>query len=200
MPVKNIVFDFGGVLIDWNPKYLYRRLFDTEREVEWFLENICTNEWNVQQDAGRSLEDGTKLLAEQFPEQREKIEWFYKGWTEMLGGPIQRNVELLEPLKGKYRMFGLTNWSAETFPIALKRYHFLQNFEDIVVSGVEKLIKPYPGIYHVLLERNNLQPKECLFMDDNIKNIEAADKIGFQTIHVNNDLDLRKSLEDMHIL
>ena len=124
--IKNIVFDLGGVLIDWNPKYVFRTVFDTEQEVDDFLANICTMEWNVQQDAGRSLVEATQVLSEKHPQWAKEIALYYGRWEEMLGGPIAANVAVLEELihSKKYRVLALTNWSAETFPIAQSRYDF----------------------------------------------------------------------------
>ena len=123
--IKNIIFDFGGVLIDWDPVYLYRKIFDDEKEMEHFLENICTSEWNVQQDAGRPLVEATKLLQTKHPEHKEMIGHFYNRWEEMIGGDIKENVRVLELLNPKYPIYGLTNWSAETITIAYDKFDFL---------------------------------------------------------------------------
>lgn len=200
MSIKNIVFDFGGVLIDWNPRYLYKTMFDTEAEMEWFLANICTDAWNIQQDAGRTMAEATRILQSKHSNYHDLIQNFYDGWEQMLKGPIDENVALIELLQKKYRLFGLTNWSSETFPIALARYDFLHEFEDIVVSGDEKLIKPDPAIYEVLLNRNHLIAKECLFLDDNLKNIEAAKAMGFHTIHIDGKIVLKQELKELNVL
>lgn len=185
---KNIIFDLGGVLIDWNPRYMYRKIFFEESKMEWFLENVCTFEWNEEQDGGRSIAEANKLVIDKYPEWTEEIEAFYGRWPEMLGGPIESTVEILNQVQQQknYRLFALTNWSHETFPIAQERYAFLQYFEDIVVSGTEKLKKPDPAIYKLLLDRNELLAEECLFIDDNKRNAEAARKMGIETIHFNN--------------
>jgi len=188
--LKNIIFDFGGVLIDWNPAYLYRKIFDTEEKVTFFLENVCNQEWNTQQDAGRSLDEATRLLQEQHPEYQNEIAMYYGRWNEMLGGIIEQNTRLIKPLKTKYKVYGLTNWSAETLPIAMAQYDFFADLDGIVVSGDEKLIKPDPQIYQVLIDRYSVCPKESLFIDDNFENIEAAQKLGFQTIHLTKDVNL----------
>ena len=167
--VRNVIFDLGGVLIDWQPSRLYNTIFDTPEEIEWFLSNICTMEWNVLQDAGRSLHDATKVLQEKHPEWHDEIAAYYDRWPEMLVGPISGTVEILSILKQRrsHRLFALTNWSAETFPIALEKYEFLQYFEGIVVSGEEKTKKPESKIYSTLLDRYTLIAEECLFIDDN---------------------------------
>lgn len=198
--IKNIIFDFGGVLLDWNPEYLYSSIFQDKKEMDFFLTNICTPEWNLKQDAGRSLKTGTLELTEKFFEYNHEIKLYYERWTEMLGGEIHENVNLINPLKEKYKLYGLTNWSAETLPKAMAMYSFFEKFDGIVVSGVEKLVKPNERIYRVLLSRYSLEAAECLFIDDNKNNIEAANKIGFQTIHLAKNVNLKQELQQLHIL
>lgn len=198
--VKNIIFDFGGVLIDWNPVYLYKKEFDNESDMNYFLENICSPEWNVQQDAGRPLSEATRLLQKEHPEYKEMIGHYYGRWEEMLGGLFEESVRVLHLLKEKYPIYGLTNWSAETITIAYEKYDFFNHLKGIVVSGDEKLIKPDPKLYQILLGRYNLEAEESLFIDDNINNIEAAQKMGFQTIHFTKDTDLEKEIKEMGAL
>jgi 2-haloacid dehalogenase len=192
--INTIIFDFGGVLVDWNPRYLYRQEFEDEATMEYFLSHIGWEEWNLQQDKGRSLSEGTKLLQHQFPEYHSKIQLFYEQWEQMLKGDIPENVALLEQLKGKYRLYGLTNWSAETFPKALQRFSFFTIFDGIVVSGQEKLIKPDEQIFKLLMDRYQINPETSLFIDDNIHNIDAAITLGFSTIHVQEKTDLKNEL------
>jgi 2-haloacid dehalogenase len=182
--INTIIFDFGGVLIDWDPKYLYKKLFDNEADMHHFLENVCTSDWNEEQDGGRSVEDATNLLLSQFPEHERYIKAYYGRWEEMLGGAIDGTVEVLQTLKdsGRYRIYGLTNWSAETFPIAQERFEFLNWFDGIVVSGEEKNRKPFPDFYRLLLDRYEVKAEEALFIDDNVRNIEAAKNLGIHTI------------------
>ena len=160
--ITTIIFDLGGVLIDWNPRYVYRHIFDTEEKIDWFFENICTNEWNENQDAGRSLQEATEELVAKYPEYEKEVRAYYDRWEEMLGGPINETVEILRSLKDaeKYNMYALTNWSAETFPVALERYDFLQWFDGIVMSGEEKTRKPFADIYQILLTRFNVDPSK----------------------------------------
>ena len=198
--IKNIIFDFGGVLIDWNPEYLFRKEFANESDMNWFLENIWTPEWNIQQDAGRSLAEATEILQIEHPEHKEMIELYYGRWEEMLGGIIEDNVRVLDLLKEKYPLYGLTNWSAETIPIAYSRYDFFNYLEGIVVSGDEKLIKPDPKLYQVLLDRYRLKANESLFIDDNFHNIETARQMGFHTIHFTDNMDLEKVVKEMGVL
>lgn len=197
MKIKNIIFDFGGVLMDWNPRYYFKAYFNDNEKMEYFLENIAQDEWNVEQDRGRSLAEGTEIQVKKFPEWEKEIRAFYDNWTVMLKSDIPQNVEVLRKLKNTdYHLFGLTNWSEETFPYALENYDFFQIFEGkIVVSGTEKLIKPDPKIWHVLLERYNIKAEESVFIDDNTKNIEMAKSLGFITIQVFPETDLAKELK-----
>jgi 2-haloacid dehalogenase len=194
MKVENIIFDFGGVLVDWNPRYLYRDYFQDESEMENFLHTVCTDEWNVEQDRGRSLAEGTRLLQDQFPEFHSLIQLYYDQWEVMLHGDIPETVSLFYKLKQKYNLYGLTNWSAETITIAYERFPFFREFNGIVVSGEEKMIKPDQKLYHLLLDRYNLNAENTIFIDDNIKNIKAAEEIGLVAIHFENSNQLHAKL------
>lgn len=195
--ISTVIFDLGGVLIDWNPRYLYRKIFKTEEEVTWFLENICTSEWNDEQDGGRSFEEATKELMEKYPEYREPIAAWYGRWQETIAGPIDGTVEILRKIKDskKFRLYALTNWSAETFPWALDNFSFLHWFEGIVVSGVEKCRKPLPEFFHILFDRYNIKPSEAIFIDDNLKNIEGAKAVGLNTITFQSPEQLSREVE-----
>ncbi|MGB5666337.1 MAG: HAD family phosphatase [Maribacter sp.] len=200
--IEAIIFDLGGVLIDWNPKYLYREVFNgNEEKVDWFLSNICTSEWNVEHDAGRPLKVGTELLLDQYPEYEDWIKIYYDRWVDMLGGTLDETVALLNALKqtNKYQLYALTNWSAETFPIALERFDFLNKFEGIVVSGAEKTRKPFPRIYEILLDRYQIKPEKAVFIDDNFENVLAAEKVGINGIHFKSVTQLMKELKAMNI-
>ncbi|PKF73840.1 HAD family hydrolase [Chryseobacterium sp. PMSZPI] len=201
MKIKNIIFDFGGVLMDWNPRYFFKDYFNDDEKMEYFLENVAQSEWNEEQDRGRSLSEGTEIQVKKFPEWEKEIRAYYDNWTIMLKSDIPQNVEVLRKLKQTdYQLFGLTNWSAETFPYALENYDFFQIFDGkIVVSGVEKLIKPDPKIWHVLLTRFNIQANESVFIDDNQKNIEMAQSLGFITIHVLPETNLEQELVGLGI-
>jgi 2-haloacid dehalogenase len=196
-PIETIIFDLGGVLIDWNPKYLYRKIFKTEEEVSWFLDNICTSEWNDQQDAGRSFEEAVRELIAQHPEWEEQITAWHQRWQETFNGPIHDTVQILQAIRdsGKYRLYALTNWSAETFPWARQNFPFLNWFEGIVVSGEEKTRKPFPEFYKILFDRFNIDPARAIFTDDNIKNIEGAKVVGLPAIHFQSPAQLREELK-----
>ncbi|MDP2088219.1 MAG: HAD family phosphatase [Flavobacteriaceae bacterium] len=200
MKITNIIFDFGGVLVDWNPRYLYENVFDDKVQMEFFLSNICTEEWNLQQDKDRTLQEGTLLLQKQFPAYSSLIQLFYDQWEVMLKAEITENVKLLPQLKKNYQLLGLTNWSAETFPIALNRFPFFAQFDGIVVSGEEKMIKPDKEIFYLLLNRYQISASNSLFIDDNINNIKAANEIGFHTIHIKPTIILEEELKKMKIL
>ena len=200
MPIKQIVFDFGGVLVDWNPRYMYQKYFEDAAAMEHFLEHICSHEWNEQQDAGRTLQEGTDILVAEFPEHEDMIRRFYDQWTEMIGGAIQENVNVLNALEPRYPLYGLTNWSGETFPWAYEQFDFFKKLQGIVVSGDEKLKKPDPEIYQILLDRFGLKPEESLFIDDNQHNILAADQLGFDTIHLAEDVNLMDAVEEKGLL
>lgn len=193
---NTIIFDLGAVLVDWNPHYMYKTVFADEAEMKDFLATVCTSDWNEEQDAGRSLQEGTDLLVEQYPEHEANIRAFYGRWEEMLGEPFWDVVEIFKQLKesGKYNIYALTNWSAETFPVAQQRYDFLNWFDGIVVSGVEKMRKPAPEFYQLLLDRHNVKPEEALFIDDNYRNILAAEKMGIQCVHFINAEQLNAEL------
>ena len=184
MTIKNVVFDFGGVLIDWNPRYFYSSVFNDDEKMEYFIQNIVTSTWNAQMDKGRTFEECINELCGQHPEYKDQISLYRKGWKKMISGEIESGVNLLKKIQatGKFKIYGLTNWSAETFPYAYNTFKFLQSFEGIVVSGEEKMIKPEKGIYLTLLERYNLVPEETFFMDDNVRNVETALSRGIHAL------------------
>lgn len=195
--IDTIIFDLGGVLIDWNPEYVFRkRIPDAERR-KFFFDNICTHDWNVEQDAGRPIQEATALLVAQWPDWEADIRAFYGQWEEMLGGPLHDTVDLLRELrdKGEKRLLALTNWSAETFPKALELYDFLHWFEGIVVSGEEKTRKPFADIYEILLRRYNVDPQTAVFIDDNLHNVEAAKALGMYGVQFKSAKELKEWFE-----
>ena len=182
--IKSIIFDLGGVLIDWNPEYVYLDVFNgNKKKMNWFFKTICTEEWNLNQDAGYSLEKATNDLIKIYPNYKSYIKMFYGRWEEMLGGEIENSVWILKKLVKKFEVYALTNWSAETFPVAQKKFKFLTLFKDIIVSGKEKLIKPDPKIFELAAIRFKIKPNETLFIDDNLNNIVSAKKMNFVTHH-----------------
>jgi 2-haloacid dehalogenase len=200
--IDAIIFDLGGVLIDWNPSYVFDKMFNNEEQKKHFFENICTSDWNEKQDAGRPLKEATEELLRKHPEWKEYIEAYYGRWAEMLGGPIQETVEIFRQLKetGKYKIYALTNWSAELFPIALERYNFLHWFDGRVVSGEEKMRKPFREFYQLILDRFQLTSQETLFIDDNVRNAKAAEDIGLKTVLFKSPFQLKEELIQRGIL
>jgi len=202
MKINNIIFDLGGVLIDWNPDYMYKKIIQDENQRKWFLENICTSDWNEAQDGGRSIKEANKLLITSFPEYKELILAYYARWEEMLNGSIKGTVEIFRTLKSqqKHGIYALTNWSAETFPRALELFDFLHWFDGRVVSGEEKTRKPFKEIYDIIISRFNLIPTETIFIDDNLRNIQAAQSLGIISIHFQSPEQLRNELIDLNVL
>ena len=194
--IRTVVFDIGGVLIDWNPRHLFRKVFESGEEMEWFLANVCTYEWNVQQDGGKLFSVATAELQEKFPEYRDKIALYYGRWEEMLNGEISGTVEIFRRLKSAgMPLYALSNWSHEAFPVAYNRYDFMKLFDGLVVSGYEKLLKPDHAIYRVLMKRYNVNPAESVYIDDNKPNADAAAELGFNAIHFTSPEQLRIELK-----
>lgn len=200
--INTIIFDLGGVLIDWNPEYVFLDAFHGDREkMQWFFDTICTPDWNENQDAGYPLAQATQDLIEKFPEHEHYIRLFYGNWETMLGGAIKDTVAILDTLikSKKYKVVALTNWSHETFPIAQKHFEFLSWFDGIVVSGEEKTRKPFKEIYDITLNRFNITPEKSVFIDDNLRNIEAATALGINSIHFKNSKALIEELKTYKI-
>lgn len=200
MLIENIIFDFGGVLVEWNPRFLYREYFQDETEMEHFLHSVCTDEWNLEQDKGRSLAEGTHLLQKKFPEFHDLIQLFYDRWEAMLKGEFPETVAILYQLKEKYKIYGLTNWSAETIDIAYERFPFFKAFDGIVVSGEEKMVKPDKKIYKLLLDRYHLKAANTVFIDDNLLNVIAAKEIGLYAIRFENPAQLEAELSAINAI
>jgi 2-haloacid dehalogenase len=204
MPGKRrvVVFDLGGVLIDWNPRYLYRKLFaGDDAAMEDFLANVCTVEWNERQDAGRAFADAVAELAPRHPDKAHLIAAFGNRFHEMIPGAIDGTVEILTELKhAGVPRYGLTNWSAETFAPQRERFPFLAHFDGIVVSGEEGVIKPDPRIFRILLDRYAIAPEEAVFIDDNPGNAQAAAALGIHGIHFQSPEALRRELRQLDLL
>ena len=199
--IDTVIFDLGGVLIDWNPRYLYRKIFKTDEEIEWFLGNICTAEWNDLQDEGRSFAEATEELIARHPEWEMPIRAWYDRWEETISGPIDGTVEILRTVRSSnHNLYALTNWSSESFPIALKKFDFLNWFDGIVVSGVEKMRKPDPRFFRVLFDRYTVEPGRSVFIDDNEKNIHAGRELGLNVIRFVSPEQLRADLTKLGIV
>ncbi len=184
--INTVVFDIGGVLIDWNPSYLYRKIFQSEDEIEYFLTEVCHPEWNAEQDAGNSLKEATEERIAKYPHLETQIRAYYDRWSEMLGGAIEPCVMILENLVANpdLKVLALSNWSQETFPVARRNFPFLRWFDGIVLSGEEKVKKPDPRLYQVLCDRFSVDPTGSIFIDDTYSNIITAREMGFKTIHL----------------
>jgi 2-haloacid dehalogenase len=181
--VQAVVFDLGGVLIDWDPRRLFRTLIPDEAALDRFLSEVCTPQWNHEQDRGRPLAEATVELQRRHPEHADLIAAYYGRWEEMLGGPIHGTVEVLRALHADgLPVYALTNWSAELFPIALARYDFLSLFRGIVVSGEERLAKPEPEFFQILVDRFGVLPRRTVYVDDIAGHVEAARRIGFDAL------------------
>jgi 2-haloacid dehalogenase len=203
MAINTIIWDLGGVLVDWNPRYVFNEsYFESEDKRKYFFEHICSNEWNEEQDAGRSIVTATQELVQHFPDWETAIRDYYGRWTEMLKGPIHETVELFRLLKEsrKFKMYALTNWQANLFDIALVRYDFLHWFDGRVVSGEEKIRKPFPDFYRRLLDRYHVKTGEALFIDDNLRNVEAAISLGIESIHFTSPSSLKLELAKKNLI
>ena len=194
--VKNIIFDYGGVLLDWNPHYLYDPYFGDKDKAEWFLTNICTYEWNAQHDNGKPIAEGTAELIAQYPEWEKEIRMYYDDFMKMMGGQIPGMEELVKGLKVKgYRVFGLSNWSVETFALVRPVYPVLDLMEDMVISGVERVMKPDHRIFELALDRFGVKASETVFIDDNPNNVKAANEVGIHGVLFQSKEQLTKALD-----
>lgn len=203
MKIETIIWDLGGVLIDWNPQYVFNETyFESEEKRDYFFRHICTSDWNEEQDAGRSIVEATQLLVSEFPDWEKPIRDYYGRWTDMLNGPVQDTVEIFRMLRdsNRFKQYALTNWQANLFDIALVRYDFLHWFQGRVVSGEEKTRKPFPDFYKRLLDRYNVDPSTAIFIDDNLRNVKAAEELGIKSIHFHNPGQLKQAFSDIHIL
>ena len=196
--VKNIVFDFGGVLLDWNPRYLFKGYFSDDTEMEHFLADVCTPERNSELDCGFPFAEWVRKYQKMYPEYSDAIALYHTGWPKMLGGLLPDGAALLRDMKSAgYGIYGLTNWSAETICYAYEAFGDLKPlFDGIVVSGEEKTLKPGPEIYRILLDRYRLKADECVFLDDSRKNIEAADALGIKGILYDDITRVRSELSE----
>jgi 2-haloacid dehalogenase len=196
-----VVFDLGGVLVDWDPRYLYRQLFDDPDEMESFLAEVTTAEWNAHQDAGRPWAEAIDTLVAEHPERRELIEAFHRRWPEMLAGEIPGTVDVLADLRAAgVRLVALSNWSAEMFPIARERFDFLAWFEGIVISGDVGVNKPDRRIFERLAEQFGFEPAAAVFIDDSSANVDVATALGFHAIQFTDAKALRLELVRIGLL
>jgi 2-haloacid dehalogenase len=196
--IRQLIFDFGGVLVDWNPRYVFVPWFGDAAKAERFLSEICPYDWNAQVDSGRTTAEVTEERVSLFPEWETEIRMYYGRWIEMLHGEIPGMEALVREYKGRgYRIWGLTNWSRELFPLVRNRYPVFDLMDGIVVSGVERVIKPHPELYRILLDRYGLKAEECVFIDDNAANVAGAEAVGIRGILFEGEKLLREKLEEL---
>lgn len=201
MPIRAIIFDFGNVFVKWDAHKLYQRFFPDLQSVDSFLEEIHFAEWNAQQDAGRSFAEGVAELSKQFPEHAELIQAYDTYWEESITDTFDETIEIAKQLKqNRYPLYLLSNFSAEKFEIIRPKYNFLKIFDDLIISGEHKLLKPDPAIFHFTLQRINHKASDCLFIDDSLPNIETAKALGFYTIHYQSPTQLKQKLKKLSIL
>ena len=192
---KTVIFDLGGVLVDWNPRYFYRSVFNDDARMEDFLSTCCNSEWIVAMDAGLTAKENIARGQKACPKYAKELALYDEGWYSMFGGAIEGTVEILKNLKrAGTPLYALTNWSAEKFPWAKENFPFFNLFDGIVVSGEEKIIKPNPEIYKRLLNRYNLKADNCIFIDDSPANVAAARALGMEGIVFVSPLSLKKQL------
>jgi 2-haloacid dehalogenase len=194
--IDTIIFDLGGVLVDWNPKYLYEKVFDTQEEVKWFLKNVCTSDWNIEQDGGRTIEEANSLKIAEFPEYEDEIKLFYNRWEEMFTGAIEKSVEIQQELinNPNYRVYALTNWGAEKWEKGKELFPFFNDFEGVIVSGQENMRKPHDEIYQLILDWFSINPKTTVFIDDNLENTIASARNGIESIRFKSPQQLKRDL------
>jgi 2-haloacid dehalogenase len=199
--VTTIVFDIGNVLIEWDPRHLYRRIFATTEEMERFLATVCTSAWNLELDRGKPFEQGVAELVDRFPHHQEAIRAFDQRWDEMVPGLVEGTLALMERLEARgVPLYAITNFSAEKFEIARRRFPFLDRFRGVVVSAHEGRVKPDRRIFEILLERYGLRAEECLFIDDSAANVAGARAIGMSAHHFKDAAELGKILVEMGLI
>lgn len=199
--IKAIVFDIGGVLLDWDPRYLYRKLIPDEAEMETFLHTVCNNAWNLEQDRGRDWKEAVNLLTQQHPDKADLIKAYDERWPEMVQSAIHGTVDIMMELRSRgYKLYSITNFSEEKLEYSMKEYPFLRGFDGIIVSGKVKLLKPDPAIYKALLDEYDLNPRQLLFIDDRRENVQAAWDAGYHAVQFLSPAQLEQDLIAANIL
>lgn len=201
-PIKAIVFDFGNVLLKWDPRYIYKHYFPNDSEaMERFLREVNFADWNLQLDKGRPFVEGVAVLSQQFPHYSHLIQAFNDRWIDSVGEPVAGTVNILRRLKrAGYPVYGLSNWSAETFPHARRKHDFFDLLDDMVISGEVGHVKPEPEIYQIMLDKIGRPARECLFIDDSLANIHQAQDMGFAVVHFQSAEQLESALQGLNIL
>lgn len=195
MAVKAVLFDLGNVVLDWDPLQLYRTIFDSDDEAQRFVSDICTLEWHTEHDRGVTFAENAKPLIERHPEYEAEIRAWRTRWLDMFTGYVPGMDALLaEVLASDTPTFALSNLSAEVWQETADAFPLLHQFEDVIVSGAEGLIKPDPRIYELTLQRLNLPAEDIIFTDDRLDNIQAAQAFGMKTHHFQGSHGLREAL------
>lgn len=195
-PIDTVVFDVGMVLLEWDPRYLYRKIFvGDEAKMEWFLAEVCPNSWNVEQDRGRPWEEALAEAIGRHPTYAAEIRAYRERWSEMVPGAIEDTVTILEALAAaNVPLYAITNFASDTFAEALARFDFFKRFQGIVVSGDEKVLKPDPRIFHTLAERHGVDLTRSIFIDDSVKNVVGAEAVGMAAHHFTSPAGLAADL------
>lgn len=199
--ITAIIFDYGNVLLEWNPRHVYRRYFSDKESMEKFLHEVDFMNWNTKQDKGRSFAEGVADHSQIFPQYAHLFQAYHDHWKDSIGTAYWDTVEIMKQLKqAGYKLYGLSNWSAETFPYAREKYDFFNLLDDMVISGAVGHVKPEPEIYRILLEKIGRPAQECLFIDDSLPNIQQANTMGFATIQFQSSEQLKIELERLGVL
>jgi len=200
--IKAIIFDYGNVLLEWNPRNVYQRYFPDDPEgMERFFREVDFMEWNAQQDKGRPFAEGVSALSEKFPQYAKLIQAYHDNWRDSIGDSYAGTIEILKQLKqAGYHLYGLSNWSAETFPLAREKYDFFGLFDDMVISGEVGHVKPDPEIFQIMLNKIGRPAQECLFIDDSLPNIKQAEAMGFAVVHFLSPEQLAATLRKLKLL
>ncbi len=201
-PQPAIVFDFGGVLVDWDPHYVYRPYFNgDDAAIDRFMQEIGFHEWNLQQDGGRSFDDGVAMLSAQFPQYAHLIHAYHECYEDAIVGPVAGTVEIVRACKAAgYPLYGLSNWAQEKFDLIRPKYDFFECFDDILISSTVNLVKPDPRIFEIFLKRIGRQAEECVYIDDSAANATEADRLGFITIRFESPRQLAAELDRLNVL
>ena len=196
--IDTVIFDLGNVLIPFNPRWLFRTMLPDEASIDAFVAETGFEAWNLQMDAGLSFAEGVAAHSRKYPHHRPLFEAFFARWHETVGEPITESIDIFRTLRQNgIRTYALTNFSAETYPLAVARFPFLNDFDGTVVSGIEGLVKPDPAIYQLLIDRHSIKPSCAVFIDDRLENVEAAKKIGLHAIHFVEAMALRPALREL---
>jgi len=197
--IKNIIFDFGNVFMEWNPRRIFQQIIP-EQEIANFMQTVWHDEWNGNLDSGMSFVENERILLAKYPQHKEYITYFHQHWYDSLSEENQESIALLTDIqRAGYATYGLSNWSAETFPPTMKAHPFFETLKGIVISGNERVCKPNPKIYQILMERYRLLPEECVFIDDRQENLNTAQQLGIETILFRTAEQTRESLKNKGI-